>query len=742
MNKEKLLKAFKVTIIICLVLAISLVVLLRWKSDVIMHKVLDSVQGQLTDSLRYEDTRMDWLSYFPCTAIQITGLTIGSGDAPLIKGGNLDIVLSIWPLLRGDILISKLEVSNSVIHLMQKDGHWSYDILRKSEGEEDGSYKTRIRNLVIEESSIRYDDGKNMSFTLDIDQSSFEGSYENNVFETTMDVQSTLSALKLDQHTLSAPLASKLKGQYVFDLNTDVQTFSDWTLEHEAGLLSAQGKITRLKDHEEVDMNLSWSDTDLEKLKPWLPDDWAKQWAPYVFSGNWNGQARIEGKSSATHTPHISLTTNLKNGGVRFSENGEEIKGLSMDISYDSGMDKTPSSLTAQIQKNALFGKSLNGSLRIQNLDRPVVDLSLNGTIPSRLLNLLPSSGIQFEKGDLAFSTFELSGFQTARATLASFVDKANVALTTDHVVFRYGKESFTIDNGSISLSGSTLNLKMDHLKWNLATFTDLEGSIASSTNQLDYQFNSSLCEGKIDTKGKVTDLDQNAVVTGTWIVSGIEMKLLLESFSNFDQTFITAQNLSGKTNIWASSTLPFDAQWNLLTRQVRVQAAIDIHNGRLIDMKTLEDFSNYIHLEDLRDIRFNEIRNYMKIENGIVYLPVMFIQSSALNLSISGQHSFDQDILYHVKLNAGQVASGKLKKNDVRKDFKPARKSGWINMYFILNGTVEDVHYQQNRNGVIAGFEESTALKEKLRNDLVDTFGYDVYWIEPNEWEDIPEYQ
>jgi len=131
-----------------------------------------------------------------------------------------------------------------------------------------------------------------------------------------------------------------------------------------------------------------------------------------------------------------------------------------------------------------------------------------------------------------------------------------------------------------------------------------------------------------------------------------------------------------------------------------------------------------------------------MKIENGTVYLPVMFIQSSALNMSISGEHTFDQKILYYIKLNAGQVAATKLKKNDVKRDFKKASKSGWINMYFVLNGTTSNVKYQQERSYVISGFEASTDLKESLRNYLVEKFGYDVYWIEPNEWEDIPEYQ
>jgi hypothetical protein len=62
--------------------------------------------------------------------------------------------------------------------------------------------------------------------------------------------------------------------------------------------------------------------------------------------------------------------------------------------------------------------------------------------------------------------------------------------------------------------------------------------------------------------------------------------------------------------------------------------------------------------------------------------------------------------------------------------------------MYFVLEGTTSDVRYQQYRTAVISGFEQSAKLKEELRNYLVGRFGYDVHWLEPNEWEEIPEYK
>lgn len=251
------------------------------------------------------------------------------------------------------------------------------------------------------------------------------------------------------------------------------------------------------------------------------------------------------------------------------------------------------------------------------------------------------------------------------------------------------------------------------------------------------------LSDGKVATKGTLqTSAGQKALIAD-WTGKGVDIENIMASFSNFDQTFITSENISGKADIWATTTIPMGDDWKIRTKGIVSKCAISIKDGQLRNLKTLEDFGDYVHVEDLRDIRFNELKNYLKIEDGKVYLPVMFIQSSAMNLSISGVHSFDQHILYNMKLNAGQALTNKLKKTDFRKDFKSAKKSGWINLYFVLEGTTSDVKYQQYRAAVISGFEQSAAMKEALRKDLVDHFGYEeVYWVEPNEWEDIPEYK
>lgn len=743
-NKERALKAFKGMVIVCLLMAITVLVILNWKSDMIIEKVLNAAQEELTDSLRYTSASLDLFSHFPNTAIHIQDLHIGSGKHPLIRGGDIDVVLGLFSLLKGNILIHKLQVVNAAIHIENKDGRWSYDILKEKGESQDSVFNTQIRQLTIEHTTLHYNDGKDLRVIVDIANGMFKGGFEKEKLDLTIELTSVFTALSMDSYTLSEPFPAEFKGAYSFDMASGLQLLNDWTLENEALQLSAGGAILREKDHEMVDMEIAWSKVDMASMKKWFPEAMQSIWNQYRFTGELEGRAILKGKSSTKDSPRITASATMKKGSIAFVTSQEELKGLEINVSFDSGAKdyKTTSVIEVVFEKDALIGKSLTGQLVIRGLDRPVLDISLNGTLPAGLLNLANVEGLRFDKGTFDISDFTLSGFRTSTYTFADFIKDGKINLATDDLSLLLFNNQISIPKGKVSLSEGKLDIDLDQFTWKKAIIDDLKGSMVSGENQIAFNLEGILCEGHVETKGRISDMDKRPVAQASWKVTGIEMKKLLESFSNFDQTFLTSENLEGKANIWATSVLPFDEKWNLLTKSVNMKSGIEIKDGRLRGMKTLEDFSDYVHLSDLQDIRFNQLRNFMEIKNGIVYLPVMFIQSSALNLSISGEHSFDQDILYHLKLNAGQVAANKLKKNESRKDLKPARKSGWINMYFILSGTTSNVKYQQNRVGVIAGFEQTTLHKEGLRNYMVENFGYDLYWLEPNEWEDIPEYE
>ncbi|HXR81278.1 MAG TPA: AsmA-like C-terminal region-containing protein [Saprospiraceae bacterium] len=750
MLKEKLIRGAKIGIIVLLVLAITIVSFLHWKSDLIVRNVLATLQSRLTDTLTYESVNMDVFAHFPCVAVQLSGLSLGNREYPLIDHGNVDVIIRLLPLFHGAIDIDQILVEDAAINIVNVKGSWSYDVLKKSEeedAEKEGgkSWKTLVHQMQVNRSVLWYSDPETKTeFELALQASTFRGKIDPDLLDITMEIDASLDSLKMDDYILHHAVGFNMNGQYIFDFNNSGQQFIDWNIKNGSITLAGTGNTKRNENDEIIEVTGSWAGARAEEIKKWLPPKMKASWKDYDLLGESEGAFEIKGKSSKTSSPAVDIKGKLKNGGLRSSRTNEEVKNVNLDFHYQTkdGDHKNKSTLSLKATKKATPGNDLKCDILVVDFDKPVLDIDIQGNLPAMLINLMSGSTLKIESGDLDIQQFSIRQFHPSNQSFQQILDKGTVRLESKDLKCTYLNNPILWTNAKINSSASKLHLEFDELTWSKATANSLTGDLTLQGDEIQFAFESKLCGGQVESKGRLSTPSSGPVFQADWIVKEIDIKALLESFSNFDQTFITSENLSGKANIWAETTIPMDDHWSIRTKAVTSRSAIEIHDGGLKNLKTLDDFSDYVHIEALRDIRFNDLRNYLKIEGGQVYLPVMFIQSSAMNLSISGVHSFDQKITYYLKLNAGQTVANKLRKTDFRKDLITARKSGWINMYFVLEGTTSDVHYKQYRTAVLAGFEQSAQIKESLRKDLVDRFGYDVYWVEPNEWEDIPEYK
>jgi hypothetical protein len=746
MNKEKLVRGFKICVIIVLVFCITLVSLVQWKSDWIISRVMINLQGQLSDTLTYQSVHMDAFSHFPCVAVQLNHISLGKGIHPLIKNGNADVVIRILPLFHSSIDIDRIQVKDAEIHIAQANDKWSYDVLTKTkQGPESKTWKTLVHEIEVNHSTIIYSDPETkLEFRLTIDQSTFTGNIDPDRLDIQINLKASLDSLNTPDYKLPQPFPFTLKGGYAFDFNNELQEYHNWSLESNSISLEADGKIITLENEEQIEVKGSWTDVKVDELRKWLPPKITSTWKNYSFWGESEGQFQINGTSSKSKSPAVVLEGNLKGSGFESKTAKQEVKNINLDFKFQSQDEKyhQQSSLHLRLDKKASFGEDLEGEVMIVNLEKPIVDISIQGDMPATLLNLVGIEGLSVESGEFGIQEFRIKQFRPNDQPLQQLLKKSSIQFESKKLKSIYLDNPIEWSNAKFKSSSSAIKFDFDVLTWSKATGKEINGDLILSGDEIEFAFKGLLSEGHVESKGTLTTIAPRPVFNATWTVKDINIEDLLASFSNFDQAFITSENLSGRANVWGVTIIPMDDKWNIREKEVISKCALEIHSGRLKNLKTLEDFSDYVHVEDLQDIRFNDLRNYLKIEGGKVLLPVVFIQTSAMNLSISGVHTFDQKISYFLKLNAGQTVANKLRKTDFRKDLKDARKSGWINMYFVLEGSTSDVRYQQYRTAVLAGFEQSTQLKESLRKELVDLFGYDVYWVEPNEWEDIPEYK
>jgi uncharacterized protein YaiL (DUF2058 family) len=207
-----------------------------------------------------------------------------------------------------------------------------------------------------------------------------------------------------------------------------------------------------------------------------------------------------------------------------------------------------------------------------------------------------------------------------------------------------------------------------------------------------------------------------SAVIDG----EDFDMVEFFEQCDNFGQQVIKKENVSGRLDCQLAIDAFWDNEWNFIDKNLYVLAHLSIHEGRIKGLKMLDNFSTYVKSEDLKDIKFNTLENWFEVSNRTLRIPAMNIKSNALQLTLSGSHSFDNYINYNVKINAANIVYARLKKSGTDTDLQEQLdQNGLLDMYFNLNGSIDKYKVQMSRKIVKGDFEESVLLKKKIQARL-----------------------
>lgn len=260
---------------------------------------------------------------------------------------------------------------------------------------------------------------------------------------------------------------------------------------------------------------------------------------------------------------------------------------------------------------------------------------------------------------------------------------------------------------------------------------------------------------GELQIKGKTEAMDGSFQLDGDLLFANrpkLSAKLTANNISayeffrqaeNFGQEVLVADNLEGDLDARIFIEAEFDEEGTFQEDKLHVLGGLGINDGVLKDFAMLEDFSAFVDIRDLREIRFRNLENFFEVRNRKLHLPVMFIQSNALNLTISGEHTFDQDIAYYLKVNAGQIMADRFRQHDANLKPKPARRNGFFNLYYAILGDLDNYNFNSDKRRVKRDFEESERRRRDIHYALEQAFGTVIELVdEPLDWRDIPEYE
>ncbi|MFA6261517.1 MAG: AsmA-like C-terminal region-containing protein [Bacteroidia bacterium] len=254
------------------------------------------------------------------------------------------------------------------------------------------------------------------------------------------------------------------------------------------------------------------------------------------------------------------------------------------------------------------------------------------------------------------------------------------------------------------------LRFELDQLRFHKFSARQIQGSLRYTPQKL--ILTDLICEtmkGKVKLTGQAESLKNgNFLVSIQSDLNRINLKELFYSCADFGQNEITHKHLNGtltsKTEVVSVWTNSFDC----LTDKLYVSSEVHISNGELNQYQPLESLSKYAKVDDLRNLRFNQLNNHVVIRNRILSIPEMDVANNALNLTLSGTHTFDNIVDYTFKIRLKELLVKKRKAAE--NEFGEVDETGkGLYLYLSMKGPASNPVIQYNK----------VAVKQKIQQDL-----------------------
>lgn len=446
-------------------------------------------------------------------------------------------------------------------------------------------------------------------------------------------------------------------------------------------------------------------------------------------------------------TPYVEtdLSGNLSMQKIKQFINSKKIETLDGNASFEfefAGIFNTENGAKPKI-------KTSNGFINIENLSLKTTSSHLAFTDLNGSLSLKKNDAAFSDlTGSVLSSQFKADGIIKNIIPFLLFEDE-QLVIETD---FRSKSVSLNeiMGEATSSLSGEETPLNFpDNISFNLKshigeltygefTATNLKGIVTYQNKKLaakNITFNAN--KGSYAMSSEMEQTDVNSFF---WTIDGtannIDIHNFFMEFNDFGQKFITHKNIKGETTVQISLATVIDGNMNIDMDRLYSIAKFSIKKGELINQTTLLEIADYFESnkivktiidteflkKKMKHVKFANLKSQIIIDKGKIHIPQMTLSTNVMDLNISGTHSFDDNVDYHLNFRLNDV----LVKNKNQGEFGPIKDDGLgAKLFLHVYGNLSDLKYDlDKKEKKIARKEAIKEEKQELKSILKQEFG------------------
>lgn len=720
--------------------------------------------------------------------VKILSVPASPGGAALLDCQEIGVGFNLWDIYHKDYRFKSIYIQDGkVCGYQDAEGKVNYHILKDDTTHASGSrVSIQLKTVKIQRVKFEWYTPDVMTHYF-IDRASFSGNFNAARFDLKADISGELQTMKASEYVHESKDPIAIHAEVSADQQHGVYTFKHGSIKSHELELSLSGQVKH-DSIWYTDLRLSQKSCQLESLVRWFPAAFKEQLKSYKPEGMIGIDIHAKGALSANSKPELRFEGDLKDGSFTDQSQDRSFKHLGCNIRGVWPANGAMGSLYIEHLKGSTGSIIGEGHLRYESgwwtgaflvqgemkdmnpfLSGAVkfkkgwfdADVALSGTTEdfrkgkASDINI-KKFAVHIDSTDFNWGANQIEGISLHAQLTGNDIHLGNLDCRVNEAPVHVEAEvanflPWMLGHGQPKIQAE---VQFGHLE--LKSFTSTDSSAAGfGLPEIRLRFNGEefiygkhrIIQPRLKLEifdGLVMVPEAHAEIYGGSIdvealrydsrlrklvfkadVKRIQLKEMFVGLDNFGQSVLTDKHIEGRFSAKSiKASVPLHADGKPDYKNLLLESEMLIEEGRLQGFEPIYAMSKFIKIDELKDIRFAELKNKISIHDNRIYIPDMQIRNSALNLQMSGMHSFDNVLDYHLKILLKEVLLKKRKQrtSDEFGSYEPTADQG-MNVYIYIQGPMGQLKIGYDRKQAREGTkqrlkEEQQQVKEIFKRE------------------------
>jgi len=465
--------------------------------DRIIQQFVSEANKSLNTPVKIGKIDISTFSDFPNLAIVFTDVYVEDshpGNYPLLTAERISFKLNPIEVWNGNYSIRGLTVTGSETNLkINAAGKGNFNIIKETKGEEGGTVKFDLRQVLLSNTIVNYDDQvANQHHKFSSEKLLASILITGNLYEIEATGDAVTKQIGINNSVFLENKKFAIDTKLDYDDEKKEVLFKSSSLKISDSEFAIRGDY-KFKTRNLINLKVDGKDTDIQTLLSLMPEKATEKLKQYRSDGDVFFKLSLEGEISDKKSPRISVAFGCTNTTLYHPDYKTQIKHANLKGSFASPSvtDFSNAKLFLSDLNGELNDQVFNGNLSIQGFRDPFVTFDFKGDLDAAsIFNFYPVVYLSDVKGSLSADiSFQGQTSMLKKKATAQRV-KTNGAIVMSHLNFIYGSQkikfkdingTLQFDNHDLALSNVTGNFEnsdfyLNGFFKNIITFLLFEG--------------------------------------------------------------------------------------------------------------------------------------------------------------------------------------------------------------------------------------------------------------------------